>query len=348
MATEAMFPAVPMRTGMYESFYLRAVSPEEPVGIWIRHTVHKSPGRRPRGSVWCTVFDARRGRPFMHKLSTDELSAPAGGWIAVGESAMGPGQARGACGDASWSLRFASDQPELRHLSPPWLYRTPLPRTKLTSPAPAASFDGVLELAGRGTIELRDWPGMVGHNWGSEHAERWIWLHGVAFADAPHTWLDVALGRLKLAGRMTPWVANGALSLDGTRHRIGGLAARGTRVGESPTGCSLVLTGAGGLVVQARVEVPAGSAAGWRYADPNGEESEAGGTATAGGSHDVINCSVAAVELIVSRPRGAPSTTVRSEHGGAYELGMRIPQGTGEPDHGVLVDPRSAAPFADG
>ncbi len=149
MATEARFPHARARAGMYESFYLRAVSPEEPVAIWIRHTVHKAPGRAPRGSVWCTVFDARRGRPFMHKLSTDELRVPAGGWIAVGDSAMGAGHADGSCGDARWSLRFAADQAELRHLSPAWLYRAPLPRTKLTSPAPAASFDGVLELAGR-------------------------------------------------------------------------------------------------------------------------------------------------------------------------------------------------------
>ncbi len=27
-------------------------------------------------------------------------------------------------------------------------------------------------------IELDAWPGMVGHNWGAEHAERWIWIHG--------------------------------------------------------------------------------------------------------------------------------------------------------------------------
>ncbi len=330
MGTEAMFPHARRRAGMYESFYLRAVSPEEPVGIWIRHTVHKAPGRAPRGSVWCTVFDARRGRPFMHKLSTDELSAPAGGWIAVGDSAMGPGHADGACGDARWSLRFGSEEPELRHLSPAWLYRAPLPRTKLTSPAPAARFDGVLELAGRGAIELRGWPGMVGHNWGSEHAERWIWLHALGFAEEPRAWLDVALGRLKLAGRLTPWVANGVLSLDGARHRIGGLAARGTRVAADASGCSLALAGEGGLALRASVTVPEGSAAGWRYADPVGGESETG-------QHDVVNCSVAAVELTVTPPHGGPARTIHSAHAGAYELGMR------ERDHGVPI-----APFADG
>lgn len=337
MGTEAVFASAPSRAGMYESFYLRAVSPEEPVGIWIRHTVHKAPGRRPRGSVWCTVFDARRGRPFMHKLTTDELRAPADAWIAVGDSAMGAGSAEGSCGDAHWTLRFSSDQPELHHLSPAWLYRTPLPRTKLTSPAPAASFDGVLELAGRDAVELRGWPGMVGHNWGAEHAERWIWLHGVGFREDPSAWLDVALGRLKVAGRLTPWVANGALFIAGRRHRLGGLAARGTQVAESVDGCSLALAGEHGLRLRARVEVPSQSAAGWRYADPDDEHSHGAGTATEGAGHDVVNCSIAAVELSVSAGRGITPAVLHSEHGGAYELGMR------ERDHGVPI-----APFSDG
>jgi len=330
---------------MYESFYLRAVAPDEPVGIWIRHTVHKRPGHSPRGSVWCTVFDASRGRPFMHKLTSDELTVPSGGWIAVGsagEESAGEGaslsdeSARGSCGPAGWSLRFSSEEPELRHLPREWLYRAPLPRTKLTSPAPAARFDGVIELqaepaerqaepAEPRAIELRGWRGMVGHNWGSEHAERWIWLHGIDFEGAPAAWLDIALGRIKVAGRLTPWVANGAFSLDGARFRVGGLSARGLRVTETAEGCELRLTGERGLAIQARVTVPAGTAAGWRYADPDG------------GAHDVVNCSIAALELTVKLPGERAPRSLHSAHGGAYELGMR------EHDHGVPI-----APFADG
>ncbi len=312
----AMFPRARARAALYESFYLRAVSPEEPVGIWIRYTVEKPPGRAPSGSLWCTVFDARRGRPYMHRLSTDALSAPAGGWIALGESAMAPEHAHGACGEARWSLRYSASAPELRHLSPSWLYRAPLPRTKLTSPAPAASFDGVLELAGRSAIELRGWPGMVGHNWGSEHAERWIWLHGVGFAEQPRAWLDLALGRVKLGGRMTPWIASGALFLDGQRHRLGGPAGRVKRVAEGPHGCSLTLAGERGLRAEISVHVPPASAARWRYCDP------APGRA-GGGEHDVLNCSVAALELTVMQAPGGAPQAMRSEHGGAYELGVR-------------------------
>ncbi len=324
MPVDAVFPGAPRRTGMYESFYLRAVSPEDPVSVWIRYTVHKRPGQPPRGSVWCTVFDATRGRPFMAKLSTADLHSPIGGWIAVGDSRMSTADAQGTCGQASWSLNFLSTEPELRHLPRRWMYRAPLPRTKLSSPLPAARFNGTLELDGREPIELRDWPGMVGHNWGAEHAERWIWLHGVGFAEEPEAWLDLAIGRLRVAGRMTPWVANGALSLEGQRHRIGGLGARGLRVAETARTCKLTLPAAGGLVLDAHVEDPAESVAGWRYADPDG------------GEHDVANCSIAALELTLRQP-GSPSRTLHTAHGAVYELGMR------EHDHGVPI-----APFADG
>ena len=314
---------------MYESFYLRAVSPLEPVGVWIRNTVHKAPGRAPRGAVWCTVFDARSGAPYMHKLTSERLSVPDAGWISVGPEGeaggvIGPGRAEGRCGDAHWSLRFHSGEPALEHLPSRWLYRAPVPRTKSTSPHPAALFDGRLEL-GEGAIELRSWPGMVGHNWGSEHAERWIWLHGLGFDGAPGAWLDVVLARVGVAGRLTPWLAAGALALGDRRYRLGGLRARGVTVDAGATGCSVTLAGEGGIGVEARVRVPPGAAAGWRYSDPRG------------GDHDVINCSVSALELDVTLPGRPAPHKLRSTHGAAYELGMR------EHDHGVPI-----APFGDG
>jgi hypothetical protein len=353
----ANFPTVAARAGMYESFYLRAVAPEEPLGVWIRYTVHKRRGERPRGSLWCTVFDGGQAGPFMHKLSTDALAVPRGGWIAVGAAELGPERAVGACGAARWSLRISTAEPELRHLSRAWMYGTPLPRTKLTSPAPAARFDGTLELpappgspalpsaqpspASRPApasqpstspsriVELRGWRGMVGHNWGAAHAERWIWLHGTGFAEDPDAWLDVALGRIRVAGGVTPWIANGALSLDGRRYRLGGLgrgrrAAGGLLVAETPTRCRLSIPGTSGLMVEAHVRAPADAIAGWRYSDPDG------------GDHDVANCSIAALALTVNRP-GVAARTLRTAHGAAYELGMR------ERDHGIPL-----APFRDG
>ena len=328
VAVKSVFPSAAVDAGMYESFYLRAVSPDEPVAAWIRYTVHKRAGRPARGSLWCTVFDAATGPPFMHKLTTSALAAPDGAWIEIGrDSRMGAGEARGVCGPASWSLRFRSEQPELRHLRPSLLYRTPLPRTKLTSPAPAARFEGTIVISDPvrpRTLRLDGWQGMVGHNWGSQHAERWIWLHGVDFDRDSSAWIDVAVGRVLVAGRLTPWLASGAISEHGRCTRLGGLGARGLKVAESPTRCTLSLPGADGLIVEARVDTPPATIAGWRYADPDG------------GEHDVAHCSVAALTLTV-RPRAGAGRMLHTAHGAAYELGMR------ERDHGVRI-----APFADG
>jgi hypothetical protein len=323
MQARPVFPQAKRSAGMYESFYLRAVSPLEPVGVWIRHTVHKPPGRPPTGSVWCTVFDAAAGEPFMGKVSSERLERPRDGWIEIGEQArFGPAGAVGTCAGASWSLRITPREAPLRHLRPELLYAAPLPRTKPTSPAPLASFDGTVELPGRAPVELSGWQGMVGHNWGAEHAERWIWLHGCGFEGEPTAWLDVALGRIAVAGRMTPWVANGTLGLSGRRHRIGGLLRHRPSVAESPSGATVRLAGAGGLTLEVSAAVPPGTAAGWRYADPDG------------GEHDVVNCSIASLRVEVS---GATPRVLSSSHGGVYELGMR------ERDHGVAL-----APFTDG
>lgn len=328
MPVDAMFPSAPIEAGMYESFYLRAVSPDRPVGVWIRCTVHKRPHRPPAGSVWCTVFDASedsapKRAPFMHKVTTEQLSVPAGGWIAVGDTRLSPGSCEGSCGPARWSLQFVSEEAELRHLSHQMLYRMPIPRTKLTSPAPSARFQGSLSLPDR-TIDLHGWRGMIGHNWGTEHAERWVWLHGIDFDGSPSAWIDVALGRILVGGRMSPWVANGALSVEGRRTRLGGLLSRGLTVAERPQLCTLRLPGGRGVSVEARVQAPEDATAGWRYADPDG------------GEHDVLNCSVAALTLTVRRD-GEPAKTLRTRHGCAYELGLR------EHDHGIPI-----APFSDG
>jgi hypothetical protein len=154
---------------------------------------------------------------------------------------------------------------------------------------------------------------MVGHNWGGEHAARWIWLHGINFREDAEAWLDVALGRVLVAGRLTPWIANGAICIDGRRSRLGGLAARGLKVVESAGRCSLMLPGERGLLVEAHVDTPPDCSAQWRYADPGAD-----GPA---GEHDVVNCSVAALALNI-RPHGEAATTLHTAHGAAYELGV--------------------------
>jgi hypothetical protein len=94
--TEARFPAVPVEAGHYESFYLKACHPDEPLGIWIRYTVHKRPDALPNGSIWVTLFDGASEGPRAHKETKPGPTAGGGNWIEVGDASMRPGAASGA------------------------------------------------------------------------------------------------------------------------------------------------------------------------------------------------------------------------------------------------------------
>ncbi len=315
----ARFPELPLAAGHYESFYLKATHPIDPVSVWIRYTVHKRPGAAPRGSLWFTLFDSREDGPWATKATTDDVGVDPGEYIHVGRARFAPSSVIGSAGEASWDLSFDSPEPPFRHLPRDFMYRAPLPRTKLLSPYPDARFSGRVQAGGH-TVELDGWRGMVGHNWGAQHAERWIWLQGAGFDGHDDAWIDAALGRIAIGPWTTPWVANGVLSLDGVRHRLGGLAAtRRTEVSERPDGATFTLPGSE-ITVQGQVGADRKDFVGWIYADPDGSE------------HNAVNCSVANLVLTVSRP-ALPPLTLQLASGAVYELGMR------ETDHGMAIQP---------
>jgi hypothetical protein len=323
--TEPVFPSVAQGKGHYESFYVRACHPSEPLGIWIRHTVHKRPGERPKASVWFALFEP--DGPSASKVTTDDLEAPGDGYVRIGDSSIAPGTLTGSAPSdrlkPTWQLAYDDGAPAFRHLPRGWMYRAPVPRTKTLSPHPSTTFSGTVTVGDR-DIALDRWPGMVGHNWGAEHAERWIWTDGLAFDGRDGAYFDAAIGRIKVGPLTTPWIGNACLALDGELHRLGGpKAIRATTVTETPTRAEFTLPG-DGITVKGTVEAPRERFVGWVYADPDGPE------------HNTVNCSIATMELTVERP-GKPPATLRTEHGATYELGMR------ETDHGIPVQP-----FSDG
>jgi hypothetical protein len=326
MKTRARFPDIPPSDGYYESFYLKACDPAGARAVWIRHTVHKRPGEQPTGAVWMTYFDSLRGPPraAKHQHSFAAISTPEDSYIRIGESEIGPGWARGSVSargvSASWGLRFSDRHEPLYYLPREWMYRRPIPRTKIVAPHPGALFDGTIELNGQ-RIELKAWPGMVGHNWGSEHAERWVWIHGTGLGDSESTdYLDIAAGRVRLAGVTTPWIANGQLVLDGESHRLGGFGRiRGTQLKAEATNCRFTVPGDGASVA-GTVSAPADQFVAWLYSDPSGTV------------HNALNCSIADLEFQVDRP-GREPVQFNLASSAVYEYG------SGETDHGIPVQP---------
>jgi len=323
--TEARFPRVAREAGHYESFYLKATRPSGGQGIWIRHTVHKPPGSDPSPSLWLTLFDADAPGPTAMKATygAPELSAPDGAFIRIDGALLEPGRARGELAtpelEARWDLRFDDPGEPFHHLPYERLYEASLPRTKLLSPYPLARFAGSLVVAGE-SIDVAGWPGMIGHNWGTEHAERWVWIQGASLGGQEGSCLDLAAGRIRIGPITTPWVANGLLRLDGTEHRLGGLdRVLSTRVEEGPTSCEFRTSGQR-VKVRGRVFSEPRNFVGWLYADPKGPE------------HHTLNCSISDLELVVER-RGKRPARVELHGAAAYEIGM------GPADHGIPLQP---------
>src|SRR5205823_9220716 len=117
----------------------------------IRYTVLKRPGEDARGSLWFTLFDGAAEGPTASKATFDpgELGVDPGTYIRVGPGAFEPGRATGETGAAGWRVTFEPGGPPLHHLPRDWMYRAPVPRTKLLSPYPAARFSGEADVNGR-------------------------------------------------------------------------------------------------------------------------------------------------------------------------------------------------------
>src|SRR3954451_12478284 len=124
----------------YESWYLKASHPTQPLALWIRYTTHQKPGGPETGSLCFTLFGD--GAPQATKVTPgpEALSRGGGAFIRIGDAEFADGRVQGAALEATGELTFEHHEPELRHLPREWMYKAPIPRTKLTSPFPAARF----------------------------------------------------------------------------------------------------------------------------------------------------------------------------------------------------------------
>lgn len=267
----------------YESWFVSARDPAEEYALWIRHTRHRPRQGQPSAALWCTVAGADLDEPVtvVKQVFADmPAGAAAGPARFTGEAAMA-GQT------AAWDLAIDGTEAPLRHLRPPVLYRAPLPRTKLEAPVPHGTVSGEVRIGGD-RMTLSGWRGTVGHNWGSEHAESWVWLHADGLGDAPGDWLELVLARVRAGRALLPWTAFGALSLDGVRHPLGGLGRRAT-VSAAPERLTATVPAPGARL---EVSVTAGTvpAAVLSYADP------------AGGSRVVTHAALAEARLVFRGP----------------------------------------------
>ena len=319
---EPRFPHLAPDAPHYESYFIKARHPVEPRAFWMRHTVHQRPGEPRTASIWLTLFDASSDTPVVAGKQTtgsEGLSSEAGSYIRIADSVVSPTRAEGQLASpslsCSWAFDIQSGEEELQHLPIPKMYEAKVPKTKSVTPHPAALFNGTLN-----DWDLNDWIGVSSHNWGSEHAERWIYLHCGQFeGHGRDTWLEMTIGRIRLGPVTVPWIAQGALQLNGIRHRLGGPQRLiSTSIAERETGVSFTVKG-DGVTLVCDMSAERDHLVAWRYADPEGPE------------HHSIHSSLTDIALTVTR--GDDEIELRGPKAATYEIGMR------ETDHGIPVQP---------
>jgi hypothetical protein len=307
-------PAAPLGAALYESHYLTAADPAGGRALWLRFTALKRPGERAHPTVWLTFFDTSAGVPRALRVTASEsLTDPGAGWARSSLGEIGPSGTRGALGEdagpgprASWDVRWEPRAGELAYLPARWLYDRPVPRSNGAALVPAATVTGSLVLES-GEVTLDGWEAMIGHNWGSEHAHQWCWMHAGRLGEDGRGWLDLALVRIRIGPLVTPWIASGALDLDGRRYAPAPLhRVTCARAGEHT---SVRVSLSGGAAVRVETTASLHDTVTWDYASPRGP-----GCA-------VDNCSVADARIALQAAGGTRSQIVTGtaavEHGAA-------------------------------
>jgi hypothetical protein len=281
---------------------MSARDPASARALWIRHTDLRPKQGPESAALWCTVVDRGMSqRPLVVKqvLAAHPEQATAGAARFRGSASLGGRTVR-------WDLDVAASEAPVRPLRPGWVYRAPVPRTKLEATVPDGLISGTLEINGQ-LVAVSDWRGTVGHNWGSEHADSWVWLHAAGFGAAADGWLELVLARVRVGPALSPWLAAGALRTGAERFWLGRFGRR-PQVDAQPDRLAARIPSPGGWLELAATTAEDDAVA-VAYTDPSG------------GSRRVRHAAFAAVDLTWHR-RGNPDITLATSQG-AYEFGAR-------------------------
>ncbi|TAL38858.1 MAG: hypothetical protein EPN93_03770 [Spirochaetes bacterium] len=228
-----------MKTGHYESFFLRANHPVKAQAFWIRYTIFVPKGEPGSaiGELWATWFDGATGR---HVSVREELPAvkcafsPDTLGVRIGGAFLETGRLKGTAHHrghtVAWDLAYKGNEPPL-YLFAPALYAKGFPRAKSLVGLPLAAFSGNLTVDG--TVHRVDaWTGSQNHNWGSRHTDDYAWGQVARFDNAPASFLEIGTGRVKIGPLWTPYLTMISLRHDGVDYGLNtirqALRARGS------------------------------------------------------------------------------------------------------------------------
>jgi len=196
-------------SGLYESNYLKANSPDGQWGLWVKHNLLRPPEGPGIGEFWI-ILSRADAPPIVAKrevaldqiqLRSDAISIESNG------ISLTPSTANGSIADIQWKLRLSGADTPLMHFPWDWMYTAGFPKKKALTPAPHLRFDGKIQV-GNQSIDVSNWTGLRGHNWGREHA--WTYAYGNChlWADGERRTFDGFSARIRLPGGLkSPWLS---------------------------------------------------------------------------------------------------------------------------------------------
>jgi len=196
------------KSGLFESNYLKANSRDGKRAVWIKHNLMRPLSGEGYGEFWIVVFE-RGQEPIVAKREVPwnevEIDSQAIS-IRSGSISLTAKRARGSLADISWDLKLSGALPPLFLLPYSWMYKAGFPKKKALTPAPNLHFKGEISI-GDETWPVDDWVGIRGHNWG-EHAFTYAYGNCNLWDDGANRTFDGFTAKLKIGGRMTPWLSS--------------------------------------------------------------------------------------------------------------------------------------------
>jgi hypothetical protein len=299
----------PGRTrGHYESFYLRANHPSEPLAFWLRYTIFAPHGRPEdaEGELWAVVFDPSITSAYVAVPLAECAFGRAAFDVRVAGATLDGTSLRGRAGDISWDLRYTGDQPPL-YLLPARFYRGGFPKAKSLVARPLARFTGGLTVAGR-RIPVDGWLGSQNHNWGSRHTDRYAFGQVAGFDGEPDSFLELATVRTKVGPVWIPQLTPLVLRHRGHEYALTSLStSRRARATVSATSWTFA-SSSPEVAIRGEISAPADAFVVLEYRNPPG------------GIKYCHNTKIAKCTLDFTDKRSGATTRLGSAHSALFEI----------------------------
>lgn len=223
--------------GHVESWFLKANEPGGRRALWLKATVFARPQSADRShapvppvaEAWAIAFDRERGHVATKTTVPFSTARFAHGTldVTVDGCELSLGHARGALATGgrkmAWDLSVGPERSApIVHLPSPTLYATAFPSSKAVTPLCDGRVDGDVSIdrgdgAGEERWAVSEWPAMIGHNWGRQHARLYAWTHCNSWDDAEDLAFEAVSARVRMGPVLSPMATAAFVRYQGQR-----------------------------------------------------------------------------------------------------------------------------------